>query len=122
MFMEGKATPVLVYPRFTTFFGTDTYRGHAMNVVKYDSMSMNMWIGPQGGTGGASTKISFWQSMDRITWRTFTGGSVITPTPGVETSFDTKLDEPWLRVHVELLGTAPAITLWCEGFLFERET
>ena len=120
MSLSGTRVPVVVFPRYTTFYGGIEFPSHAMSVRPYEGMEVNAWMGEQGGTGATSTKLSFRQSMDRIRWEPIPSMTDLDLSAGVEVRETVKFTLPWFRITVILGGSQPISTLWVEGFFMER--
>lgn len=50
----GIQVPVVLYPRFTTLYGTLALEGYPIDVSAYEAIHLNTWTTPVGGGGVAS--------------------------------------------------------------------
>lgn len=118
----GIQVPVVLYPRFTTLYGTLALEGYPIDVSAYEAIHLNTWTTPVGGGGVASLTLHFFESLDRVEWEPIPGTAPLSPTPGVETPKQIKLGNRWFRVSVVMTGADPIATLWLEGFLIRRQS
>ena len=119
---SGNLVPLVVIPRYTTYSGATSFTTIGMDVMEYDTASLNVWRGPLGGTA-PGFGITFQESMDQDTWTTC-GGTSAGSDPGANTEaqYTATLTKRWFRVLLTLTGTQPIVTCYAIGFLQERLT
>ena len=119
--MANKRDRVILYPRYTTFAGTETFTTQAMNVTAYLSGEITVWLGPTSGT--VTITAHFQESSDGVAWSTCSGDANDTLTPTEERLFLPVFLKPWMRLKLVQSDTAsgqPVSTLWAYGDLIKR--
>ncbi|MGE0190459.1 MAG: hypothetical protein AB7T63_00310 [Planctomycetota bacterium] len=118
---KGQQVPVVIYPRFTTLFGTLALASYPIDVSPYEAITLNWWTTALGGTGGPTCSMTFFESIDRISWEPFSGVSPLVPVAGTEVSQYLKFTSRWFRATITMVGTNPVMTTWLEGMLMKRQ-
>ncbi len=119
--MAGMFVPLVLLPRYTTLAGATTYTTVGMDVSEYEKAVLSYWR--SAGISLTSTPVvSFEESTDQLTWTTCTGGPYTDPGANSETQFQPELTKRWFRISVQLPTAQSAVTLWCIGFLMQRES
>jgi hypothetical protein len=113
---SGELVPVVLFPRYSTFAGVNTFTTVAMDVTQYQSAILNVWRGVLLGTT-PTYDISFQESTDQDNWTTCANGSGGDPGQDTEAQYTPTLTKRWFRVQLLLGGTDPVITTWALGFL-----
>lgn len=122
--MAGLFVPLVLIPRYTTYCGANgtSFTTVGMDVSEYEKAVVSFWRTAGMNVAGLQT-ITFEESMDQLTWTTCAGGPFTDPGALTEAQFQPELTKRWFRVSVTLNVTGNgAITLWCLGFLMQRES
>ena len=119
--MIGKAVPLVLIPRYTTYVGESTFTTVPLRVSEYAKAHVTLWRGPlTGSSRGGSFTAEFQVSHDGETWE-----NAVTAITTVDRSdnYDITLDYRWLRVKITLsvtTGSDVGITCWATGLLERR--
>ena len=113
--MNGALVPVVLLPRYSTYFGAGDFTTVPLNVEAYSKGTITLWRGRLLGTTPAF-KAYFEDSHDTVTWTPFNPSG---EDPGNVSSMIVRFDlaRRWLRVRIDLDGTQPAVTCWAVGTL-----
>ena len=122
---DGRMTPVILLPRFTTLLGQDRdeFLTLPIDVTAFESARITLWRATLQGTGvDLASTFFFDESTDRDTWTACEGTIPSQYLPAntelvVEFGFGRK----WFRLRVRLNGTDPAATCWAQGFFIRRQ-
>lgn len=119
---QGKAVPVVMIPRFTTFVGpSPIYFTSPVRVEAYDQALITVYRGPISGSGG-SVGFSFLESTDRDPNYWSIIDENVDPGSNAQTQVVATLTKRWFRMGIILGGTTPnGVTCWAQGFLLRRE-
>ena len=118
--MAGLQTPVVLLPRFTTLSGADEFTTVGMDVTEFEKAVVSFWRSTGANLG--SITITFEESMDQSNWTTCTGGPFSDPGATTEGQFSPVITKRWFRIKVTRTGAGATVTVWCLGFLTQRET
>ncbi len=119
--MAGTYVPLVLIPRYTTFAGAATYTTVGMDVSDYEKAVVSYWR--SAGVNLLTTPVVlFEESTDQVSWSPCTGGPYLDPGAGIETQYQPVLTKRWFRISVQLATADSAVTLWCLGFLMQRES
>ena len=119
--MSSVTDRIILFPRFTTLFGEETFDTQGMNVAAYESGDIAVWLGPVLPPGVVTA--TFQESTDQSVWTTCSGTSVTILTPQSEQLFSPSFSKAWMRLRVVLStsrGDSPTATLWAVGTLDKR--
>ena len=119
--MIGKAVPLVLIPRYTTYVGESSFTTAPLRVTEYAKAHVTLWRGPlTGSTRGGSFTAEFQVSTDGDTWdNAITAITTVNTADNVEIT----LDRRWLRVKITLAvttGSDVGITCWASGLLERR--
>ena len=119
MALQGPLIPIVLIPRFTSYFNTAGSRDFpsvALDVSAYVGGDVVIWCGPLLGTSSPTITVTAQDSEDGQNWSNLaTGGAGST-----SAVMSLTLTRRWLRVLVTITGTNAAITCWCAGSLEQR--
>jgi len=119
--MAGMYVPLVLLPRYTTLAGATVYTTVGMDVSEYEKAVLSYWR--SGGIGlTAAPVVDFEESTDQLNWTPCTGGPYTDPGANLEAQFQPELTKRWFRIKVTLLTAQSGVTLWCIGFLMQRES
>ena len=113
--MKGTLVPVALVPRYSSFFGPESYSTAPMNVEAYCKGTMTLWRGPLPGT--TPTFLAYFEdSHDGLVWTPFNGSG---EDPGENLAMVVRFDlqRRWLRVRVVLTGADSAVSCFAVGSL-----
>lgn len=121
--MKGELVPVVLIPRFTSYFGTSEYATVAMDVTAFSSGVATFWRGKLAG--GGTFKLYTETSHDGYAWFGYPigGGGLPTPwDPGDDASVTVAIDvtRRFFRIRIVLTGSDPGVTCWMAGMLEYR--
>lgn len=119
--MAGTFVPLVLIPRYTTLAGATTYTTVGMDVSDYEKAVVSYWRSAGVNLLGAPT-VLFQESTDQLNWTTCAGGPFTDPGANSEAQYQPELTKRWFRISVELATADTAVTLWCIGFLMQRES
>lgn len=115
----GHLVPLVMIPRFTSYFGTsDEFKTVALDVSRYSSARLTLWRGDVLDSG--TFKLYTETSHDGYTWFTDPSAGYDTTGPGASKTIDVDFPRRYFRVRVKLTGGSPGVTCWCEGMLEYR--
>ena len=113
--MKGTLVPVALVPRYSSYFGPESYATAPMNVEAYCKGTIALWRGPMPGTDPEFTAF-FEDSHDGVVWTPFDAeGEDPGEDEAVVVRFD--LQRRWLRVRIVLAGTDSAVSCFVVGNL-----
>lgn len=119
--MIGKAVPLVLIPRYTTYVGESTFTTAPLRVSDYAMAYFTFWRGPLTGSGlGGTFKADFQLSHDGEVW--VDAITQITSVDGYD-DLEITLSRRLLRVKIELAvttGNTVGITCWATGLLERR--
>lgn len=119
--MIGKAVPLVLVPRYTTYVGESTFTTAPLRVSEYVQAHVTLWRGPLIGAGrGGSFTAEFQVSHDGNDWE---NAIAAVTTVNRSNAYDVPLSRRWLRLKVTLsvsTGSDVGITLWATGLLEKR--
>jgi hypothetical protein len=119
--MAGMFVPLVLMPRYTTLAGAAIYTTVGMDVSEYEKAVLSYWR--SAGVNLATVPVVlFEESTDQITWTACAGGPYLDPGANAETQYQPVLTKRWFRINVTLATADSAVTLWCIGFLMQRES
>ena len=123
MSMKGELVPMVLIPRFSSYFGTSEFETVALDVSAFSGGTCTLWRGKL--LGGGTFKLFTETSHDGYTWFGYppgVGGAPIPWDPGDDASMEVGLafSHRYFRVRIVLTGTDPAVTCWCTGLLEYR--
>ncbi len=116
---KGVQVPLVMAPRFTSYFGNSSFVTVALQVDRYSRCVLTVWRGPVQGGGTFSVVLQ--HSHDAETWQDL--GSPVDPGEDLTTIIAQNLRRRWLRMKIDLpLGTSSdaAVTVWATGYLEQR--
>jgi hypothetical protein len=121
---RGELVPLVLIPRFTSFFGTSELATVALDVSAFAGGEATLWRGKLIGAG-ATFELYTETSHDGIAWFGYPlggGGAPVPWDPGDDDFVDVGLAfaHRWFRVRVVLTGTDPGVTCWMTGMLEYR--
>jgi len=116
--MGETTTPLVLFGRYTTLAGEETFLTLPVNVIAYGSVDLLVWRGPMPSS--ASLFFTLQESMDRETWRDLS--SSFDPGAGTEVRASADLDGSWLRLKAEIQTGPdfPSATCYAVGHLVKR--
>jgi hypothetical protein len=118
--MAGMLVPLVLFPRFTTLTGNTTFSTIGMDVTEYEQAIVSFWR--SSGISPGVPLIDFEESTDQTNWTDCGGGPFADPGANTEGQFQPELTKRWFRISVTLPNASSAVTLWCLGFLMQRES
>lgn len=123
MGMVGELVPLVLIPRFTSYFGTTEYATVPLDLSAFAGGGVTLWRGKMIGSGTGFAMYTE-NSHDCVKWFGYplAAGVPVPWQPGADSSMDVGLDlsRRWFRVRIVLTGTGPAVTCWCAGMLEYR--
>jgi len=119
MSVVGETVPVILIPRFSSYFGASDLATVPLDVSSFSKGTVTLWRGPLVDPG--TFRLHVETSHDANTWFAEPPGSTGFD-PGDDDSEIVGFTCPrrWLRVRVSLTGSQPAVTCWCAGMLEYR--
>ena len=117
----GMYVPLVLLPRYTTLAGATVYTTVGMDVSEYEKAVLSYWRSA-GVSLAAVPVVLFEESTDQLNWTPCAGGPYVDPGANLETQFQPVLTKRWFRISVALATANSAVTLWCIGFLMQRES
>ena len=119
--MAGELVPLVLWPRYSSFVGANTFTTIGMEATDYSKAIVNVWRSTMIGTSGTFA-VSFEESTDQLNWTTCTGGSTADPGADTEAQYSPEITKRWFRIKVVTTGTNIAVSCWAIGFFEMRET
>ena len=114
---SGEKVPMVFFPRFSTFAGTNTFRTTPIDMLGFGSFSVTSW---RGILIGASNTFAFWieESPDLETWAEL-GTAAFDPGANLTSVNTLTPTQRYVRMSVILTKGAtdePTATCWAVGF------
>lgn len=116
---KGIQVPLVMVPRFTSYFGNSVFVTVALQVDRYARCVVTVWRGPVQGGGVFAVVLQ--HSHDAETWQNL--GTVVDPGEDQTIVIAEDLTRRWLRLRIELpvgASTDAAVTCWASGYLEQR--
>lgn len=110
---------LILLPRFSTLAGAGDFTTQAINVSAYEGADVSVWMGRMVGAGGSATA-TVQESTDQAVWVTCAGTSEVALSDNSEQTLTPTFARPWMRLKVNLAGTAPVMTCYAVGYLEKR--
>jgi len=124
MSARGELVPIVLVPRFSSFFGAGEYATVPLDISAFAGGGATLWRGKMVGTS-PTFELYTESSHDGYAWFGYPigGGGVPIPyDPGDDGSMEVGvgLQHRYFRVRIVLGGTDPGVTCWLAGMLEYR--